>query len=360
MKTFGFFRDKGADASVNLSSFDFPLPEHLIAQHPLPERDQSRLMVIRRQSQTVEHRIFHELPDILPADHFLVVNTTRVIPARLWASRPGKQERIELLMTREEAPGRWLALVRPAHKALPGQHLEMGNVRAQICEIREGGARLIEFACGVDPWKSMETLGEPPLPPYIHRNLGQDLKEDRQRYQTIYARQAGSIAAPTAGLHFTPAVMRRLALKNIPVCEILLHVGYGTFQPVRSEEIEQHRMQPEHYEVTDDAAASIRAYLDESKRLVAVGTTTTRVLEHLSRQADFLESGSAGLCDLFIRPGFKFHALSGLITNFHLPKSTLFMLVCAFAGREWMLDCYRQAVQEGYRFYSYGDCMLIL
>ena len=360
MKTFGSFRDKGADASVNLSSFDFALPEHLIAQHPLPERDQSRLMLIRRQSRTVEHRIFRELPDILQSDHFLVVNTTRVIPARLWASRPRKRERIEVLMTREEAPGIWLVLVRPAHKALPGQHLEIGNVRAQVREIREGGARLIEFASSVDPWKSMETSGEPPLPPYIHRHPCQDLTEDGQRYQTVYARQAGSIAAPTAGLHFTPEVMHRLAQKNIPVCEILLHVGYGTFQPVRCEEIEQHRMEPEHYEVTDDTAASIRAYLSEGKHLIAVGTTTTRVLEHLACQLDFLGSGSAGLCDLFIRPGFEFHALSGLLSNFHLPKSTLFMLVCAFAGREWMLDCYRQAVKEGYRFYSYGDCMLIL
>jgi S-adenosylmethionine:tRNA ribosyltransferase-isomerase len=154
--------------------------------------------------------------------------------------------------------------------------------------------------------------------------------------------------------------MHRLAQNNIPVCEILLHVGYGTFQPVRCEEIEQHRMEPEHYEMSDDAAASIRAYLSEGKRLIAVGTTTTRVLEHLARQLDFLRSGSAGLCDLFIRPGFEFHAVSGLLSNFHLPKSTLFMLVCALAGREWMLDCYRQAIQEGYRFYSYGDCMLIL
>jgi S-adenosylmethionine:tRNA ribosyltransferase-isomerase len=345
---------------VNLSSFDFPLPEHLIAQHPLPERDQSRLMVIRRQSRTVEHRIFRELPDILQPDHFLVINTTRVIPARLWARRPGKRERIEVLMTREEAPGSWLVLVRPAHKALPGQPLEIGDACAYIREVREGGARLIEFASGVNPWKSMETLGEPPLPPYIRRHPGQDLTQDAQRYQTVYARQSGSIAAPTAGLHFTPEVMHRLAKKNIPVCEILLHVGYGTFQPVRSEEIEQHRMEPEYYEVSDDAAAAIRANLNEDRRLIAVGTTTTRVLEHLARQVDFLGSGSAGLCDLFIRPGFEFHALSGLLSNFHLPKSTLLMLVCAFAGREWLLDCYRQAVQEGYRFYSYGDCMLIL
>lgn len=263
-------------------------------------------------------------------------------------------------MTREEAPGRWVALARPARKAQSGQELRVGNLHAQVREVRPGGRRLIEFARGVDLWASLDRLGEPPLPPYIRRQAGEALGEDRERYQTVFARQSGSIAAPTAGLHFTPEVVERLAKKDIPMCQILLHVGYGTFQPVRCENVEDHRMEPEYYEVTDEAAAAIRGYISEGRRLVAVGSTATRVLEHLAQQDDFLARGSSGFCDLFIRPGFAFRALGGLLTNFHLPRSTLFMLVCAFAGRELMLECYRQAVVEKYRFFSYGDCTLIV
>lgn len=345
---------------MKLSSFDFSVPKRLIAQHPLPERDRSRLMVVQRESGKVEHLIFHDLPDRLGTDSFLVVNTTRVFPARLWACRPGKQERVEILMTREEAPGRWIALVRPARKAGRGQELRIGELQAQVCEVRPGGSRLIEFARGVDLWASLERLGEPPLPRYIRRQAGEDLGQDRERYQTVFARQSGSIAAPTAGLHFTPEVVQRLAKKGIPMCQILLHVGYGTFQPIHCQDIEDHRMEPEYYEVTDEDAAAIRGFISAGRRLIAVGSTTTRVLEHLAQHEDFLAHGSSGSCDLFIRPGFTFHALGGLLTNFHLPRSTLFMLVCAFAGRDLMLDCYRQAVIEEYRFFSYGDCMLIL
>lgn len=345
---------------MKLSFFDFELPEHLIAQHPLAERDQSRLMVVRRRTGEVSHRVFRDLPEILGPDHFLVVNTTRVFPARLWARRAGKQERIEILLAREEAPGTWLALVRPARKAKPGQELQIGSLCAQVREVRRDGSRTLEFAPAADLWPNIEKIGEPPLPPYIRRKAGEDLTRDRERYQTIFARQSGSIAAPTAALHFTPEVLRRLAEREIRLCEILLHVGYGTFQPVRCEDIEQHRMEPEYFEVTDEAAAAIRRYRSEGRRMVAVGTTTTRVLEHLSRGHGFLEHGVAGFCDLFIYPGFEFRALGGLLTNFHLPRSTLFMLVCAFAGRDLMLDCYRQAIAEAYRFFSYGDCMLVL
>jgi S-adenosylmethionine:tRNA ribosyltransferase-isomerase len=345
---------------VKLSLFDFELPEHLIAQHPLAERDQSRMMVVRRRTGEVEHRVFRDLPEILDLDHFLVVNTTRVFPARLWARRAGEQERIEILLAREEAPGTWLALVRPARKARPGQELQIGSLCARVREVRGDGRRTLEFAPAADLWPNIEKIGEPPLPPYIRRNAGEDLARDRERYQTIFARQSGSIAAPTAALHFTPEVLRRLAEREIRLCEILLHVGYGTFQPVRCEDIEQHRMEPEYFEVTDEAAAAIRRHRSEGRRMVAVGTTTTRVLEHLSRSHGFLDHGLTGFCDLFIYPGFEFRALSGLLTNFHLPRSTLFMLVCAFAGRDLMLDCYRKAIAESYRFFSYGDCMLVL
>jgi S-adenosylmethionine:tRNA ribosyltransferase-isomerase len=345
---------------MKLSSFDFSVPESLIAQHPLAERDQSRLMVVQRETGKSEHLVFRDLPDILRPDSFLVVNTTRVFPARLWACRPGKQERIEILMTREEAPGRWIALVRPGRKAQSGQELRIGNLHAQVCEVRPGGKRLIEFGRNVDLWASLDRLGEPPLPPYIRRQAGEAREQDRERYQTVFARQSGSIAAPTAGLHFTSEVIERLANKDIPMCHILLHVGYGTFQPVRCENVEDHRMEPEYYEVTDEAAAAMRGYISEGRRLVAVGSTTTRVLEHLARNEDPLAHGSSGFCDLFIYPGFAFRVVGGLLTNFHLPRSTLFMLVCAFAGRDLMLECYRQAVAAKYRFFSYGDCMLIL
>jgi S-adenosylmethionine:tRNA ribosyltransferase-isomerase len=345
---------------VKLTSFDFSLPERLIAQHPLPERDQSRLMIVRRSTGSVEHRVFRDLPDILGPDHFLVVNTTRVFPARLWAQRPGKQERIEILLVREESPGAWIALVRPARKARPGQELQVGDLKAEVSAVRPGGSRLIEFAKGRDVWASLQEIGEPPLPPYIHRQAGEDLTKDRERYQTVFARQPGSIAAPTAALHFTPEVLERLAQRGIPVCEILLHVGFGTFQPVRCDEIEEHRMAPEYYEVSDTAASAIRRHRAEGQRLIAVGTTTTRVLEHLSRGENTFGHGASGFCDLFIYPGFEFRALDGILTNFHLPRSTLFMLVCAFAGRDLILDCYRQAIASEYRFFSYGDCMLIV
>jgi S-adenosylmethionine:tRNA ribosyltransferase-isomerase len=345
---------------VKLDAFDFPLPERLIAQHPSPERDRARLMIIHRSTGRVEHRVFRDLPDVLSPDHFLVVNTTRVFPARLWAHRSGREERIEVLLVREEAPRQWIALVRPARKANVGRELEIDGLRAVVRAIRSDGSRILEFQGTSDLRRSIERLGAPPLPPYIRRRAGENLAEDRDRYQTVFARQWGSIAAPTAALHFSPEVLERLGTNNIPRCEILLHVGYGTFQPVRCENIEDHRMLPEYFEVSEDEARRIAHYRGEARRLVAVGTTTTRVLEHLARLGEPMEKGISGFCDLFIYPGFEFRALHGLITNFHLPQSTLFMLVCAFAGREFMLDCYRQAIAEQYRFFSYGDCMLIL
>ncbi len=308
----------------------------------------------------MEHRIFRELPEILSPDDFLVINTTRVFPARLWAQRAGKQERIEILLVREEAPCRWLALARPAHKTPQGQELRIGTFRARVSEVRAEGRRLIEFQPGTDLREILEKLGEPPLPPYIRRPAGTDLSKDRTRYQTVFARQFGSIAAPTAGLHFTTDVLSRIDRRGIPICEILLHVGYGTFQPVRCPEIEDHRMEPEYFEVGERAATDIRNLRSQGKRLIAVGTTTTRVLEYLARRGNVPDRAATGFCDLFIYPGFEFKALSGLLTNFHLPQSTLFMLVCALAGRDLMQDCYRQAVAENYRFFSYGDCMLIV
>jgi S-adenosylmethionine:tRNA ribosyltransferase-isomerase len=345
---------------VKLSEFDFPLPERLIAQHPLPERDGSRMMVVDRRTGTWQHRIFRDLPDILSPQHLLVMNNTRVFPARLRASRPGKSEEIEILLVRETGPREWIALLKPGRKAPEGQLLLSGDLEAEVLKVREDGTRVLRFLFAGDLMAEFERIGAPPLPPYIHRPKGTGSSEDRDRYQTIYADKAGSVAAPTAGLHFTNDVLRRLDEKGIARCEILLHVGYGTFQPVRCEDIAAHRMDPEYFEVSDSAAARIRSRLDREQHLIAVGTTSTRVLEHLALAQHSLSSGASGFCSLFIYPGFQFRAVSGLLTNFHLPRSTLFMLVSAFAGRDLMLQCYSDAIANNYRFFSYGDCMLIL
>lgn len=348
---------------MEIADFDFTLPDELIAQHPVPERDGSRMMLIRRETGKREHLHFRDLPDILGPEHFLVVNETRVFPARLSARRYGKNEEIEILLLREEGPGRWLALTKPGRKTPAGERLQIGDIAARISAITESGRRVIEFEGfnrGENLLEVFEKIGEPPTPPYIRRKDSGDTHEDRLRYQTIYARQSGSVAAPTAGLHFTEEVLRRLDAKGVPVCKILLHVGYGTFKPVRAENIEDHKMEPEFYSVDAETAARIRAFKNEGRRLVAVGTTSSRCLEYLARDEQSFERAASGYCDLFIYPGFEFRMLDGLVTNFHLPKSTLFMLVSAFAGRELMLDCYREAISLGYRFYSYGDCMLIL
>jgi S-adenosylmethionine:tRNA ribosyltransferase-isomerase len=345
---------------MKLNDFDFTLPEHLIAQHPAPERDCSRMMVVWRSTGKREHHRFRDLPDILGPEHFLVINNTRVMPARLRASRPGKREEIEILLLRELSPGEWLVLAKPARKASPGQDLTIGRLSARVLEAKESGSRILRFVSESDLHRVIEEIGEPPIPPYIHREKGGDLSEDKLRYQTVYARHSGSVAAPTAGLHFTEEVFSRLKARGVEVCEVLLHVGYGTFQPVRSDDIEEHPMEPEYYRIEESTAARIRSYKAEGRRLVAVGTTSTRCLEFLARKENPLEQSLSGFCNLFIYPGFEFRMLDGLLTNFHLPQSTLFMLTCAFAGRELMLDCYQEAISMNYRFYSYGDCMLLL
>jgi S-adenosylmethionine:tRNA ribosyltransferase-isomerase len=345
---------------MKLRDFDYELPERLIAQHPAPERDQARMMVIWRKTGKREHHTFRELPEILDPEHFLVINNTRVFPARLRACRPGRSEEIEVLLLKELSSYDWLALLKPARKAPPGQELVLGELSARVIEARGSGSRILRFEPGQDLHQAFEKMGEPPIPPYIHRAKGQDLTEDRSRYQTVYARHSGSVAAPTAGLHFTDETFHRLEARGIAVCELLLHVGYGTFQPVRCENIEAHPMESEYFQIDPYTAERIKSYKSEGRKLIAVGTTTTRCLEFLARSDDTLEGALSGFCNLFIYPGFEFRRLDGLITNFHLPQSTLFMLVCAFAGRELMLDCYREAISRNYRFYSYGDCMLLL
>jgi len=317
-------------------------------------------MVVWKNTGRREHCVFRDLPDILDADYFLVRNSTRVFPARLRARRPGKEEEIEILLIREQAAGRWSALVRPARKTPVGQELKIGELTARVSGVSETGARVLQFDPRADLMGDIEKLGEPPLPPYIQRSRRHDFTEDKVRYQTVYARDTGSVAAPTAGLHFTEDIFNRLENRNIRVCEILLHVGYGTFKPVRCHNIEDHKMESEYYHVDAGTLEQIRKSKAEGRRLIAVGTTTTRCLEFLARDGNLPDTTSEGECSLFIYPGFQFNAIDGMITNFHLPRSTLFMLVSALAGRELMLDCYKEAISRNYRFFSYGDCMLIL
>ena len=344
---------------MKVSDFDFALPEELIAQQPLPLRDQSRMMVVRRRSGTWEHRRFRDLPDLLGPGHLLVVNRTRVIPARLRGRRPGRNEAIEVLLLAETEPGAWLALLKPARKLARDETIEIGGLEARVCEIRESGARLLRFGSPEKVRPIMEEVGEAPLPPYIRRTPGRRA-EDLERYQTIFAAVAGSIAAPTAALHFTPEIVRRLQGRGVPLCPILLHVGYGTFQPVRAAQVENHSIEPEYFEIPEESARRLSEHKASGDEIIAVGTTTTRVLEYAaSRDSGQIRAGT-GWCDLFIYPGFRFLAIDCLLTNFHLPRSTLLMLVAAFAGRELILEAYRAAVRERYRFFSYGDCMLIL
>lgn len=345
---------------MKLADFDFPLPEVLIAQHPLEVRDHSRLMVARRSTREISHHVFHELPELLPPDHLIVLNNTKVFPARLRARREGRAESIEVLLVQEIGQGVWRALVRPGRKLRKGETILIGGLKARTLGACEDGSRLIEFDPRDSLRSELDSVGEPPLPPYIRRPEHWDFSEDRERYQTVYARHSGSVAAPTAGLHFTPRVLHSLSEKGFRICEILLHVGYGTFQPVRSEDVESHRMDPEYFEVGSSAADCLATGKREGRRLMAVGTTVTRVLEYLAQKGWEEKEPASGYCDLFIYPGHRFRWVDCLLTNFHLPKSTLFMLVCAFAGREFMLECYRTAIALKYRFFSYGDCMLIL
>ncbi|MDR0842655.1 MAG: S-adenosylmethionine:tRNA ribosyltransferase-isomerase, partial [Acidobacteriota bacterium] len=305
---------------MKLDDFDFTLPEELIAQHPAPERDGSRMMLIRRETGTREHLHFRDLPDVLGPEHFLVVNDTKVFPARLRARRPGRSregEEIEILLLREQSPGRWLALLKPGRKAPVGQRLLAGDLSAEVVEVTESGSRVLEFDRRENLLEAFEKIGEPPTPPYIRRRSPKNsdasdasddshaLAQDRRRYQTVYARHSGSVAAPTAGLHFTDAVFHRLDAKGVPVCRLLLHVGYGTFKPVRAEDIEEHKMEPEYYSIDAETAARVSSLKAEGRQLVAVGTTSTRCLEHLARQGQPLAQATSGWCDLFIYPGFE-------------------------------------------------------
>jgi S-adenosylmethionine:tRNA ribosyltransferase-isomerase len=352
-----------------VSDFDFELPEDLIAQQPPEQRGASRMMLVDRRSGDTQDAVFADFPSQLRPGDLLVLNDSRVIPARLFARRTLRREkekptgRIEVMLTEPAGGTRWHALVRPGRKVAIGERLvfldSTGEIalEADVLERGQFGDRLIEFSPVGDFLGVLERIGHIPLPPYIHRD---DITNDRERYQTVYSHEKGSVAAPTAGLHFTPQILESLASRGVEIARITLHVGLGTFAPLRVERVDEIRLHLERYTLSVAAAEAINRAANEDRRIVAVGTTVVRTLEHCARQA----AGSplvphSGVTEIFIAPGYEFRLVRALLTNFHLPQSSLLMLVSAFAGREHVLAAYRRAVQQKYRFFSYGDCMFL-
>jgi S-adenosylmethionine:tRNA ribosyltransferase-isomerase len=363
---------------LRVSDFNFDLPEELIAQSPPVIRGSSRMLVLDRATGAYHDNFFSNLPKILRPGDLLILNDSRVIPARLYATRAGLHTqhnspdpigRIEVLLTQQLAEDDWSALVRPSRKVQPGEHLlfhapneSKPLLEAEILTAGEFGERTLRFSPATDFHAILNKIGHMPLPPYIHRD---DNLEDRDRYQTIFSQQPGSAAAPTAGLHFTPEILAELKQNGVQIETITLHVGLGTFQPVRAENLEDIRLHAEHYTLPAITAKAVNTALQAGNRIIAAGTTTTRTLEHCAEIAHGKPlTPHSGQTSIFLSPGHKFQIVSGLLTNFHLPKSTLLMLVSAFAGREpgreRVLAAYAHAVQQKYRFFSYGDCMLLL
>lgn len=348
-----------ADEDYRLSAYDYDLPPELIAQEPVEPRDAARLLVVRRDMPEVEHTIFRDLPRWLYPGDVLVVNETRVIPARLVGSRRGTGGRVELLLLppgHDEGDGVWRALARPARRLRVGSVVDLpaGIVAEVVGEEPEGVRRVRLTAEGRPLADAIAEGGLVPLPPYIRRAL-----TDPERYQTVYAKEAGSVAAPTAGLHFTPRLLEALKERGVHVVSLVLHVGRGTFQPVETEDVRRHRMEAEYFFIPEETARAVNDAYARGRRVVAVGTTVARTLETSAHRHGEVKAGD-GWTDLFITPGFEFKAIRGLVTNFHLPKTTLLMLVSAWLGRERTLAVYREAIAKGYRFYSFGDAMLLL
>lgn len=346
---------------MDVSQFDFDLPRELIAQEPAPDRSRARLLNLNRRTGAIVHSSIAALPDFLNAGDLVVVNNTRVFPARLLGRRVPSGGAVECLLIGRLHDDVWEALMHPGQKLRPGARTIFEGPRllhGEVLERRFYGRRVIRLWTpdGSPVDEAVDAIGHVPLPPYIRRS---DSPADRERYQTMFARARGSVAAPTAGLHFTRELTSAVERRGAAIVEITLHVGYGTFQPVRVPRVEDHRVEAERFEIGEAAAAAINRTLDEGRRVIAVGTTTTRALESAARAGNGRVAAGAGETDLFIYPGFEFRVLRGLLTNFHLPQSSLLMLVAAFAGRERVLGAYRDAVAARYRFYSYGDAMLI-
>ncbi|MFY9114972.1 MAG: tRNA preQ1(34) S-adenosylmethionine ribosyltransferase-isomerase QueA [Dethiobacteria bacterium] len=340
--------------SYKLAEYDYLLPAELIAQEPLTERDRSRLLVFRRKNRDLEHSFFYELPSFLREGDLLVLNNTRVIPARLIGRKPGTGGKIEVFLLRKLADGRWETLVRPGRRALPGSSIILDGLEAVVEEIVDNGHRIISFG-GNRPLESiLHLIGKVPLPPYIKKDL-----DNPESYQTVYSKIEGSVAAPTAGFHFTEDLFKQLIKRNIRWVFLTLHIGAATFQPVKTDDIREHVMHVENYTISAEAAEEVNRTRDRGGRVIAVGTSSCRAMESNVDEKGRLLQGE-GRTDLFIYPGYSFRITDALLTNFHLPRSTLLMLVSAFAGKNEVMQIYHEAVQKRYRFYSFGDAMLVL
>jgi len=342
---------------VDVKQFDFDLPERLIAQHPLEDRTASRLLVLNKETEQIDHRRFVDLISYVEPGDVLVLNDSRVMPARLIGEKKETGANIEVLLLKPLGEDRWETLVKPGKRMKPGTEVIFGDglLRCVCEEVTESGGRIVRFEYDGIFYEILDRLGSMPLPPYIHAQL-----EDQERYQTVYARERGSAAAPTAGLHFTREYLQQLQEKGVIIAYLTLHVGLGTFRPVSADRVEEHVMHAEYYEIPPETAQKIEAAKAAGKRVIAVGTTSCRTLETVGRNNDGKVVASSGWTDIFIYPGYQFQVIDGLLTNFHLPKSTLVMLVSALAGRENILRAYQEAIQQEYRFFSFGDAMLII
>ncbi len=337
----------------HLSYYDFELPKELIAQYPSPEREKSRLLVLHREPFRIEHRVFSDIHEYFEPGDVLVLNRTKVIKARVWGKRKKTGGKVELFITGIKNKRHFEALVKPGRKAPPGEEIDVQGITLRVIERLEGGKRLVELDVDIEPLEFLDKFGETPLPPYVRRKPE---KLDEERYQTVYAEVPGSVAAPTAGLHFTKELLKRLEDKGVIIKYVLLHVGPGTFRPVKVDDVREHRMEEEYFEISEDTQSAILEAKKVGKRIISCGTTVTRALETWK-----LGKGpSSGYTELFIYPPYRFRVIDGMITNFHLPRSTPLLLVSALAGRDKIMKAYQEAIKLRYRFFSYGDAMLII
>ena len=341
---------------MNTADFDFHLPEELIAQTPLEKRDASKLLIVNRKTGEFQDRHFHSIIDMLEAGDALVMNDTRVLPARLYGQKEETGGHVELLLLKNTSGDEWEVLAKPAKRLKVGTRVSFGDGRlsALVTEELSHGGRIVRFEYQGIFLEVLESLGEMPLPPYIHEKL-----DDRERYQTVYAKESGSAAAPTAGLHFTKELLAEIQAKGVHLVYLTLHVGLGTFRPVSVDNLDEHEMHSEFYQLSEEAAATLRSVKENGGRVIAVGTTSIRTLETIGSKFDGQIQADSGWTNIFIKPGYDWKVVDAFSTNFHLPKSTLVMLVSAFAGRELVLDAYQHAIKEQYRFFSFGDAMFI-
>ena len=341
---------------MKTSDFYYELPKELIAQTPVEPRDSSRLLVLDRRDGSVEHRHFYDIIDYLREGDLIVANDSRVLPARIFGVKDGTGARVEFLLLKQISGNRWETLCKPGKKAREGASFTFGDglLRAKVAEVREDGNRVVDFDCDESFFATLDKIGQMPLPPYITAEL-----QDKERYQTVYSHELGSAAAPTAGLHFTEELMDRIRQKGVKIAYVTLHVGLGTFRPVKVDDVTRHKMHSEHYEIPAETARLINETKQNGDRVIAVGTTSCRTLESVATQYGAVKP-CEGYTDIFIYPGYPFKVLDGLVTNFHLPESTLIMLVSAFAGYDNVMNAYKIAVEERYRFFSFGDAMIII